>query len=257
MIPKIIHYCWFGGNPLPKLAKKCIRSWKKYCKGYEIRRWDESNFDISSAPLYVRQAYEAKKWAFVTDYVRLRIVHEHGGIYLDTDVELKKPLDDLLVHRAYFGFEDGKHINTGLGFGAEPGAKILEELMHDYESIPFIFPDGSMDTTSCPVRNTQIFLRYGLKQDDSQQLLEGDILILPSIMLCPVTYSMVKREGYEKAYSVHWFSASWYEKESLDSRNAWLRELKKDRMRHLPNLVLLHILGKTRYEKLKKIINRK
>lgn len=100
MIPKIIHYCWFGGNPLPKLAKKCIRSWKKYCKGYEIREWNESNFDISTAPLYVRQAYEAKKWAFVTDYVRLYVVHEYGGIYLDTDVQIKKKLDDLLQHRA-------------------------------------------------------------------------------------------------------------------------------------------------------------
>ena len=101
MIPKVIHYCWFGGNPKPKLAEKCIKSWKKYCPDYEIIEWNEDNFDISAAPLYVRQAYEAKKWAFVTDYVRLEVVYNHGGVYLDTDVELLKSLDSL------FQFESG------------------------------------------------------------------------------------------------------------------------------------------------------
>lgn len=256
MIPKIIHYCWFGGNPLPKLAKKCIRSWKKYCKGYEIREWNESNFDISTAPLYVRQAYEAKKWAFVTDYVRLYVVHEYGGIYLDTDVQIKKKLDDLLQHRAYFGFENGTEIATGLGFGAEAGTPILKEMMSDYDDIPFIFPDGTMDLTACPIRNTNVFLRYGLKQDDSRQILAGDILILPSVMLCPIRYNMTEREGGENAYSIHWFSASWYEQEALVQRNAWLQTLKKDQLRHLPNYMLMKLLGHKGYEKLKKILKR-
>ena len=110
MIPKIIHYCWFGRNPKPKLAEKCIKSWKKYCPEYEIIEWNEDNYDLSSAPLYVRQAYEAKRWAFVTDYIRLQVIYENGGIYLDTDVELRKSLDPLLVHQAYFGFEDEKNI---------------------------------------------------------------------------------------------------------------------------------------------------
>lgn len=107
-IPKVIHYCWFGHDPKPKLAEKCIKSWKKKCPDYKIIEWNEENFDISACPLYVRQAYEAKKWAFVTDYVRLKVVYEHGGIYLDTDVELKKNLDFLLNHKAYFGFEEGR-----------------------------------------------------------------------------------------------------------------------------------------------------
>ena len=131
MIPKIIHYCWFGRNPKPELAVKCIKSWKKRCPDYEIIEWNEDNFDISSCPLYVRQAYEAKKWAFVSDYVRLKVVYDEGGVYLDTDVELKKGLDALLAYDAYFGFEDGTHVNTGLGFGAVKGAPILKEMMQD------------------------------------------------------------------------------------------------------------------------------
>ena len=256
MIPKIIHYCWFGGNPLPKLAEKCIRSWKKYCKGYEIRLWNESNFDIASAPLYVRQAYEAKKWAFVTDYVRLQVVYEHGGIYLDTDVEVKKSLDPLRNHSAYFGFEDGVYIATGLGFGAEKGTPVLKEMMDDYTDIPFLLPDGTTDTTTCPVRNTQVLLRHGLKQDDSRQILKGDILILPSVMLCPIGYNLVLKEGGENAYSAHWFSASWYESEHREAREKWRREMEADRLRHLPNRILLKLLGDERYEKLKKCLKR-
>lgn len=111
MIPKKIHYCWFGGAPKTKLGMKCIKSWKKHCPDYEIIEWNEDNFDFSEAPLYVRQAYEAKKWAFVTDYVRLKVVYDNGGIYMDTDVKLKKILDPLLTNSAYFGFEV-MHIST-------------------------------------------------------------------------------------------------------------------------------------------------
>lgn len=242
---------------MPKLAKKCIRSWKKYCKGYEIREWNESNFDISSAPLYVRQAYEAKKWAFVTDYVRLQVVYENGGIYLDTDVELKKSLDPLLSHRAYFGFEDSGYVNTGLGFGAQKDTPILKELMFDYMDIPFLLQSGEMDTTPCPVRNSAVFSRHGLKRDDSRQILDGDILILPSIMLCPVDYHMNKRDGFEQAYSIHWFSASWYEEEQRKKRDEWIRKVRLERMRYAPNRFLLSLLGQQRYERLKHFLKGK
>ena len=104
MIPKKIHYCWVGGNSKPPLVKKCIQSWKKYCPDYEIIEWNESNYDISKN-IYMKQAYEAKKWAFVTDYMRLDIIYEHGGIYLDTDVELIKNIDDLLSNEAFAGIE--------------------------------------------------------------------------------------------------------------------------------------------------------
>ena len=111
MIPKIIHYCWFGGKPLPELAQKCIASWKKYCPDYEIKEWNESNFNLNSCD-YVREAYEAKKWAFITDYVRLYAMVTEGGIYMDTDVEVIKPLDPFLKHKAFSGFEDEVSIPT-------------------------------------------------------------------------------------------------------------------------------------------------
>lgn len=254
MIPKTIHYCWFGRGPKPKLAQKCFRSWKRYARGYKIIEWNEDNFDIASSPLYVRQAYEMKKWAYVTDYVRLKVVYEHGGIYLDTDVELKKKLDPLREYAAYFGFEEGKYIATGLGFGAVKGAPILEELMADYLEIPFVTETGEVDKTTCPVRNTAVFLRHGLKQDDSQQVLDGYILILPTTYMCPYAYDMRLTGDLQKAYSIHWFSASWFDKEASDARQEWLREVRRDRMRHLPNRMLKRVLGEKCYNKLKKAL---
>ncbi len=119
MIPKTIHYCWFGRNPKPKLAEKCIRSWKRRCPDYEIIEWNEDNYDISSAPLFVRQAYEKKKWGFVPDYIRLDLINRFGGIYLDTDVEVLKRLDCFLENKSFFGLENNKYVALGLGFGAE------------------------------------------------------------------------------------------------------------------------------------------
>jgi hypothetical protein len=257
MIPKTIHYCWFGRNPLPKLAKKCKKSWKRYCPDYEIIEWNEDNYDLSSAPLYVRQAYEAKKWAFVTDYVRLHVVYEHGGIYMDTDVELIKKIDPLLEYDAYFGFEDGQHIATGLGFGAEKGAPVLKELMNDYADILFILEDGSFDLKPCPVRNTEVFLRHGLKQDDSRQVLADNILILPSINLCPYDYHLKPKGNLNEAYSIHWFSASWYDEVSRKALYDWRKEERRDRLIHLPNRALIKLLGQTNYNKLKKMLGRK
>lgn len=256
MIPKTIHYCWFGRNPKPELAEKCIKSWKKYCPNYEIIEWNEDNYDLSSAPLYVRQAYEAKKWAFVTDYVRLHVVYDQGGIYLDTDVELIKSLDSLLCHQAYFGFEDGVHIATGLGFGAVSKHPILKEIMDDYEGIPFLLVDGSFDTETCPSRNTKIVLRHGLRQDDSMQILEGDILILPSMYLCPLSYETGKRRFSTKTVSIHWFDASWRSAEEKHYQKERIKRERKDAIRHLPNRLLIKLLGQEHYEKVKKVLKR-
>lgn len=224
MIPKIIHYCWFGGNPLPPLAKKCIKSWKKYCPDYKIVRWDEHNFDIEQAPLYVRQAYEAKKWAFVTDYIRLKVVYDHGGIYMDTDVELIRNPDELLCNPAFFGFEDKEHVNTGLGFGAEKGAAILNELMSDYWNIPFVLSDGTMDLTACPVRNSSCFLRNGLKPDGTKQVLNGGELVLPIEYFCPIELHTMKLTISENTYSVHHFAGTWLPEETIKRKNYKVRK---------------------------------
>lgn len=248
---------------MPKLAHKCIKSWKKYCPDYEIIEWNEDNYDLSSAPLYVRQAYEAKKWAFVTDYVRLHVVYEHGGIYLDTDVELVKRLEPLLCHQAYFGFEDGMHIATGLGFGAIKGAPILQELMDDYQDIPFIKSEGSYDLRPCPRRNTEAFLRHGLRQDNSKQVLDGKILILPSVYLCPISYFTGERKRSLKTVSIHWFSASWQTEDQREKTKQMAKEMKRLRWRgkvsdymHTPQRTALKLLGESRYGKLKKLFKK-
>lgn len=256
MIPKIIHYCWFGKNPLPKLAKKCIRSWKKYAKGYKIIEWNESNYDLTTAPLYVRQAYEAKKWAFVSDYVRLQVVYEYGGVYLDTDVELINRLDPLLGNSAFFGFESGTYIATGLGFGAEKETPILKELMDDYATVSFVVEDGAYDLKSCPVRNTEVFLKHGLQQDDSYQILSGNIVILPTEKLCPYDYHWRLIGDLKNAYSIHWFSASWYDEEHRNSLNEWRRKERWDRIRHTPNRALIRLLGQEKYNKLKRFLGK-
>ena len=141
MIPKIIHYCWFGGNPLSELAQKCISSWKKYFPEYEIKEWNESNFNLQCCD-YVKEAYEAKKWAFVSDYARFWILYHEGGLYFDTDVEVIKPIDDIINNGAFMGCERtgnyGLGVNPGLGIGADPGISLYKEILDDYEKSHFI-----------------------------------------------------------------------------------------------------------------------
>ena len=206
-IPKVIHYCWFGRGELPALAKKCIKSWKKYCPDYEIICWNEDNFDLTQNR-YVRQAYEAKKWAFVSDVARLKIIAEHGGIYLDTDVELLKPLDDLLDCSGFMGFDEKGIVATGLGFGAEKGNKIVEEFLHDYDEIPFRLPDGSYDLTPCPDRNTAALRRLGMDTGNTHQTFL-DTVFLPQEYLCPMDYYTGKKTITKNTYSIHHYSASW------------------------------------------------
>lgn len=255
MIPKKIHYCWFGGNPKPLLAKKCMRSWKKICPDYEIIEWNEDNFDLSSAPLYVKQAYSAQKWAFVSDYVRLKVIYDHGGIYLDTDVQLIRDPGQLLEYKAYFGFEDGILVNTGLGFGAEKGAAILQELMNDYEREPFILGNGKYDTTTCPAKNTAVLLKHGLIQNDELQVLDGDIMILPHEYLSPRGYNSVQNCFTERTISIHWFAASWYTDEEQKRKKLHKKRAKKNILIHTPNRILLRILGREKYEKLKNTLH--
>jgi hypothetical protein len=227
MIPKIIHYCWFGGNPLPKLAHKCLKSWKKFCPDYEIREWNEQTFSISEAPLYVRQAYEAKKWAFVTDYIRLHVIYTYGGIYFDTDVELLRNIDCLLVHDSFFGYENAHYVSTGLGFGAKPKALVLKDLMKDYEEIPFVLDDGSYDLTPCPFRNQHVFDSLGaIANSNDIQYLPG-VTLFPARFFSPKNYVSGDCVISEDAFSIHHFLASW---QSEKERKAHLEEIKQQRL---------------------------
>ena len=206
-IPKVIHYCWFGKGKMPPLAEKCIKSWKKYCPDYEIICWNEENFDVTENR-YMREAYEARKWAFVSDYARLKIVYEHGGIYLDTDVELIKPLDPLIEDVGFMGFDEKGIIATGLGFAAEPGNEIIGNFLRDYDDIPFILEDGSFDLTPCPDRNTATLKCLGMDTSAGDQVFMG-IRFLPDEYLCPMDYYTGKKTITKNTYSIHHYSASW------------------------------------------------
>lgn len=206
-IPKVIHYCWFGRGKMPSLAEKCIKSWQKYCPDYEIVCHTEDNFDITENR-YAKEAYKAGKWAFVSDYARLKIIYEQGGIYLDTDVELIKPIDDLLKTGGFMGFDDNGIIATGLGFAAEKGNELVGAFLKDYDNIPFVLEDGSYDLTPCPDRNTKTAQFLGMDLNKKEQTFMG-VRFLPEDYLCPMKYDTGKKIITKNTYSIHHFSASW------------------------------------------------
>ncbi len=206
-VPKIIHFCWFGKGKMPPLAEKCIKSWKKYCPDYEIICWNEENFDVNQNR-YAKEAYDAGKWAFVSDYARLKILFEHGGIYLDTDVELIKAPDPLIQNSGFMGLDDNGLISTGLGFACEKGNELVELLLRDYDDLPFVLDDGSYDLTPCPNRNTETIVKHGLDTAKGDQVFMG-IRILPEDFLCPVKYYTGKKVVTKNTFSIHHFCASW------------------------------------------------
>ncbi|MBQ4145714.1 MAG: glycosyl transferase [Clostridia bacterium] len=206
-IPKIIHYCWFGKGKMPALAEKCIKSWKKFCPDYEIICHSEDNFDVTQNK-YAKEAYDAGKWAFVSDYVRLKVLYEQGGIYLDTDVELIKPLDKLVEEAGYMGFDDNGAICTGLGFACEKGNELVGRLLKDYDDIPFVLPDGTYDITPCPDRNTETIKKLGMDMDIKDQIFMG-IHMLPEDYLCPMKYYTGRKIITKNTHSIHHFCASW------------------------------------------------
>lgn len=172
MIPKVIHYCWFGGNPKSELIEKCIASWKQYCPDYEIIEWNEYNFDVN-ALAYTADAYAAKKWAFVSDYARLKVVYDHGGIYLDTDVLLHHSLDDTLQYNCWLASDDVRYVNTGMGFGAIKGHHLIGTIMDAYTL--YSFPAGTNILRDTPVIEQELPF---WKKSDQAQVLEGNILII-------------------------------------------------------------------------------
>lgn len=210
MIPHVINYCWFGDGKLSDLNKKCINSWYKKCPNYKIIKWDESNYDLSKAPKFVQDAYKNKKWAFVSDYVRLDVIYQHGGVYLDTDVELIKNLDNLLEKSsAYMGFENDKYVNSGLGFGAEAHNSIIKEMLEYYDDLKFRL--DNLDNLACPIINTKILKRYGLALENTLQELNG-MTIYPTEYFCPKNIYTGKLHITKNTISIHQYFASWMDK---------------------------------------------
>lgn len=209
MIPKIIHYCWFGENQLSDKDKECISSWKKYLPDYEIIEWNESNFNVNCNN-YVREAYNSKKWAYVSDYARFKILYEYGGIYLDTDVELINSIQDIVDKGNFLACESDnpKLVATGLGFGFEKGNLFLKEILNDYEEDHFLSQQTTNSYTTVVERITKILKNKGLK-DTSEIICLDNIYIYPKEFFCPLNYTTQQMNITQNTRSIHWYSGSW------------------------------------------------
>ena len=226
MIPKVIHYCWFGRNPLPKLALKCIASWRKYFPDYEIKEWNEDNFDVNIIP-YTREAYAAKKYAFVSDYARFWILYHYGGIYFDTDVDVIRPMDDIIAKGPFMGIEvpglEDKYpqINPGLGLGAEQGMPFYSGMMLSYDGRSFLNDDGSLNTQTVVKYTTELLVRSGLEKSDSEQIVEG-ITIYPSDYFNPMDSLTGRLSVSKNTRSIHRYANSWSDSSII---RQWLSRL--------------------------------
>lgn len=215
MIPKIIHYCWFGGKPIPKEYQCYIESWRKFLPDYEIMRWDESNYDVTCIP-FSEEAYKAGKYAYVSDYARLKILYENGGIYFDTDVEVIKSIDDILTNGSFMGFEKHSnnpefegYVNVGLGFACEKGNVIIKEIMDYYESHHYIYPDGHIEQIPIVYITTDVLMKYGLRPSSVPLKIDGGFTIYPWDYFCPMEYQSNKTELTENTRTIHHYSATW------------------------------------------------
>lgn len=200
-IPKLIHYCWFGGSPIPDSYQKNIESWKKYCPDYEILQWNESNYDIRKNQ-FMYQAYQRKGWAYVSDYARKDIIYSCGGIYFDTDVEVLKPLDDLLHNEFFMGMDDVANINTGSGFGAVKGNGLIKELRDDYEGQVYVDDSGRIVGRVCGVYETAVMVRHGYRPENKCQPIEGGC-VFPREILCPISWIGMSDAYTDRTLTVH------------------------------------------------------
>lgn len=241
MIPKIIHYCWFGGKELPEDAKKCIQSWQKFLPEYEIIKWDEENFDINSNK-FVKEAYQAKKFAFVTDFVRLYALYNFGGVYMDTDVEALASFDEFLLHNAFSGFENNNMVPTGM-MASEKGGKWVSELLETYKNRSFFLSDGSLNMVSNTKLITDYMIKKGLKQNNSFQDFPGLVTLYPSEYFCPKDHATGSINLTENSKCIHHFAASWI------PRNSWVWR------RHALKLFFIKIFGINSVKSLCNLIN--
>ncbi len=228
MIPKKIHYCWFGGNPLPKSARKCIASWRKYFPDYEVIEWNEDNYDVNKIP-YTAQAYAAKKYAFVSDYARFDIIYREGGIYFDTDVEVLCPFDDILKHGAFFGCEiDGTmsaedqamslegreyedfsiRVSPGLGMASEAENPFYKEFLEFYDDYRFYREDGTRNSMAVVRITTNLLAKHGLQDRKGVQKVEH-ITIYPVEYFNPMDSATGIISTTENTHTIHWYSLSW------------------------------------------------
>lgn len=226
MIPKIIHYCWFGRNPLPESAQKCIVSWRKFLPDYEIKEWNEDNFDVNIIP-YTKEAYEAKKYAFVSDYARFWILYHYGGLYFDTDVEVIKSFDDIVERGPFMGIEmPSAHghlplVNPGLGIGATSQMEFYKTVLDAYAGFHFMNADGSLNQKTIVAYTTDILQEYGMKTTNEIQEVAG-IWVYPEDFFNPFNDLTGKLKITKNTHSIHWYSKTW---EDVSHLRIWLSRM--------------------------------
>lgn len=234
-IPKIIHYCWFGKQPLPALALKCIESWKKFMPDYEIKEWNESNFDVNIIP-YTQEAYKMGKYAFVSDYVRFWILYNYGGIYFDTDVEMLKSIDNIIQKGAFMGCEQNgirnksyPSVNPGLGLACKPKMKIYEELLELYSKLHFQLESKDTKLKTVVDYTTDILIEHGLEKNNSIQNI-CDCYIYPSEYFCPINITTKKLKITSKTYTIHHYAASWVDVSLINKIKGTLQKVTPEKI---------------------------
>ena len=209
-VPKVVHYCWFGGKPLPKSAQKCIASWRKYLPDCEIREWNESNFDVNAIP-YTQEAYERGKYAFVSDYARFYVLYRHGGLYFDTDVEVIRPMDDIVARGAFMGIEqsvESTGVNPGLGLAAEEGMEIYKTILDYYATLHFVDEQGVQFPGTVVKHTTDVLSRYGFVAENRVQEVAG-VTIYPNDWFNPLDDATGRLTVTENTRSIHHYSKTW------------------------------------------------
>lgn len=226
LIPKKIHYCWFGKKPIPDCFNKYMESWREHCPDYEIIEWNESNYDVTKNN-FMKEAYQLKKWGFVTDYARMDIIYNEGGIYLDTDVEIIQNIDDLLYQKGFMGFQDSYWVASGLGFGAVAGLPIIKNFRDTYNNL--IFDVKNISNLTCPKIQTEDLRRKGLVPNGECQIID-DLTIYPEKMLCGKSYSTMQVSLAPYTRMIHHFAGSWCDAEVLkrvDDRTKVFADIKE------------------------------
>lgn len=214
LIPKVIHYCWFGKKNIPDKNKVWMETWRRFCPDYEIIEWNEDNYDITQNK-FMYQAYQEKKWGFVPDYARLDIIYKYGGIYLDTDVELLTDMDDLLYQKGFAGFQNSTQVALGLGFGAVKGLSVIKKMIESYNDLDFINKSGTLNLITGPKCQTEILKDCGLKTNGEYQIIE-DLTIYPEKVL--TGKNIYTRKTILKPYTraIHHFDGSWLDQKTKD-----------------------------------------
>ena len=206
-IPKIIHYCWFGGKEKPPIVNKCMESWKCHLKDYQFMEWTESNSDIHKNK-YALEAYNAGKFAFVSDFVRVKTLFEYGGIYLDTDVEVFQPFDNLLDNESFWGFEQENYIATST-IGASPKNKLIKEFLNLYKDRSFINKDGSLNDLTNVALVTEMLENFGLVRNGKFQTMQYIGTVYPQVFFSPYDYINCINFATADTYAMHHFHKSW------------------------------------------------